>query len=589
MHKLDVIVITYNRTDLLEKTFHSVCSQTYNNCVIKLFNNGGTAINADFIKPFQKQYPDKKIEYHSVLVNCQGEQGYKNICALMEAEYVVLFHDDDLFHPYYLENAMTALQQNPDTVLLISLALCSSHPDELPYDRHIRQGSPKYCVGNDKVLAAMYFMGCNLCFPSTIYKTDIYKNNRFDWDPYKKYGDRPATLYYASFGKILILLENYMYYRIHAGQDRVRQDNAVHCRELYNYYSLYKNILCSSGLLYRKIWKYYSKNFVKLVSKANDLQKKEFSHYYRKNLFYPNSFFKKRKNYWTSRFEKLFLPDMTIADIFALNNEDYVMPERSRTGFVMNKEKRYWLQKLFSIEKTFDAKGRKRKILYLLGLKICLKKYNNLLKDVQGKDNAVSIENSIICNWLKITIRGNNNTIKLKDVYFQGSGEIVVFGHHHTVEITNEWIGKNLSVFINPSLAGSSGSLLPPCEIRIEGGTVEDLSIVNPHGGTGVTIAQGHMISTGVSIQNTDSHPIYDCSSRTIINKPSAKVEIAENCWLGMNVTILKEVSLARGTIVGYGAVVTKPCLEQNCVIAGVPAKIVKHNVFWKQSDEDFF
>ena len=136
-----------------------------------------------------------------------------------------------------------------------------------------------------------------------------------------------------------------------------------------------------------------------------------------------------------------------------------------------------------------------------------MKKYNNLLKDVQGKDNAVSIENSIICNRLKITIRGNNNTIKLKDVYFRGSGEIVVFGHHHTVEITNEWIGKNLSVFINPSLAGSSGSLLPPCEIRIEGGTVEDLSIVNPHGGTGVTIAQGHMISTGVSIQNTDSHP----------------------------------------------------------------------------------
>lgn len=113
MHTLDVIVITYNRTDLLEKAFHSICNQTYNNCVIKLFNNGGTAINADFIKPFQKQYPRKKIEYHSVPENAQGIQGIKNICSLMQAEYAVIFHDDDLIHPYYLENAMTALKRSP--------------------------------------------------------------------------------------------------------------------------------------------------------------------------------------------------------------------------------------------------------------------------------------------------------------------------------------------------------------------------------------------------------------------------------------------------------------------------------------------
>lgn len=99
----------------------------------------------------------------------------------------------------------------------------------------------------------------------------------------------------------------------------------------------------------------------------------------------------------------------------------------------------------------------------------------------------------------------------------------------------------------------------------------------------------GHMISAGVSIQNTDSHPIYDADTKQLLNKPSKDIVINENCWLGMNTTLLKEVVLPRNTIVGYGAVVTRSPREEKCIIAGVPAKIVKHNTLWKQKDENFF
>lgn len=451
MHQLDVIVITYNRTDLLEKTFHSICGQTYNDCVIKLFNNGGTAINADFIKPFQKQYPDKKIEYHSVPVNCQGERGYKNVCSLMQAEYAVLFHDDDLIHPYYLENAMVALKKNPDTVLMTSLALCSSQPDKLPYDRHIKQDEPKYCVGDEKTLAAMYFMGCNLCYPSTIYKTEIYKHNRFDWEPYKKLGDRPSTIYYASFGKTIIFLENYIYYRIHPGQDLTNKQNSLNSQELKNYYSFFKNILYGYDLLYQKIWNYYSKNFVKLTAKANGYKIEEFKTFYKKNIFYPNRFFTKKKNFWTGKFEKLFFPNMTLNDILAVNNEKYVMflNDNNLINQINTKKNARW-KKILSIEKTFNKKGEKRKLLWLLGFRICLKKYQNLLKNINGSNNTVRIKNSFIHGCLKIIIQGDNNIINFENVDFQGSGKIVISGNNHTVEITNEWVGKNLSVFITP-------------------------------------------------------------------------------------------------------------------------------------------
>lgn len=54
-------------------------------------------------------------------------------------------------------------------------------------------------------------------------------------------------------------------------------------------------------------------------------------------------------------------------------------------------------------------------------------------------------------------------------------------------------------------------------------------------------------------------------------------VKIGKHCWIGMNAMILPEVTLGDYTIVGANAVVTKSFPDGYCVIAGNPAKIVKH------------
>ena len=53
-------------------------------------------------------------------------------------------------------------------------------------------------------------------------------------------------------------------------------------------------------------------------------------------------------------------------------------------------------------------------------------------------------------------------------------------------------------------------------------------------------------------------------------------IEIGDNCWLGANCTILPGVKLGNHVVVAAGAVVTKSCAEDNVVLAGVPARIVK-------------
>ena len=66
-------------------------------------------------------------------------------------------------------------------------------------------------------------------------------------------------------------------------------------------------------------------------------------------------------------------------------------------------------------------------------------------------------------------------------------------------------------------------------------------------------------------------------------------MKIGNHCWLGANVTILKNTHLGDNTIVGWGSVVNRKCYSHhaystppmNCILAGNPAGIVKTNANW--------
>ncbi|MBM7551659.1 acyltransferase [Thalassobacillus pellis] len=56
----------------------------------------------------------------------------------------------------------------------------------------------------------------------------------------------------------------------------------------------------------------------------------------------------------------------------------------------------------------------------------------------------------------------------------------------------------------------------------------------------------------------------------------SKDIIIGENCWVGMNSTILPGVKLGPNTIVGAGSVVTKSFVSGKCILAGNPAKKIR-------------
>lgn len=58
-------------------------------------------------------------------------------------------------------------------------------------------------------------------------------------------------------------------------------------------------------------------------------------------------------------------------------------------------------------------------------------------------------------------------------------------------------------------------------------------------------------------------------------------IEIGDKVWVAMGAIILPGVKIGDGAIVAAGAIVTKD-VPPRCMVAGVPARIVKENVDWK-------
>ena len=71
--------------------------------------------------------------------------------------------------------------------------------------------------------------------------------------------------------------------------------------------------------------------------------------------------------------------------------------------------------------------------------------------------------------------------------------------------------------------------------------------------------------------QNLISHKNWD-----VIN--SKPITICDDVWIGMNVTILKGVTIGEGAVIGACSVVTKEVPAWS-VVAGNPAKVIKSTI----------
>ena len=209
-----------------------------------------------------------------------------------------------------------------------------------------------------------------------------------------------------------------------------------------------------------------------------------------------------------------------------------------------------------------------------------------------------NIRNKLLYNNRFIIIDKNipitNRTKKGIDINFIGRNSTVIIHEPMCLHGCSITIGNNSKVEIfssafcisNLHITASNNSEVTIGEdFSCNGCTIENHDESNLK----VLIGKDCMFSYGIHIRVSDGHSIYQLNNSKIINKPQRGITIGDHVWVGMNCTILKDVSISSDTIIGAHSLINKSVREKNVILAGIPAKIIRENVNWSRNNTDSF
>ncbi|MFA6808434.1 MAG: acyltransferase [Eubacteriales bacterium] len=160
-----------------------------------------------------------------------------------------------------------------------------------------------------------------------------------------------------------------------------------------------------------------------------------------------------------------------------------------------------------------------------------------------------------------------NIRVKLFEHYRKTKGKKGLLIRYVLLKTIAKSVGDNVSIHpdvyllnVNMLSIGNNVSIHPMCYFEAWGGIIigDDVSIAHA-----VTVLSVNHKYRDLNI------PIKD---QGIEKRPT---EIKSNVWIGAKASILGGIIVNSGSIIAAGAVISKD-VEENAVVAGVPAKIIK-------------
>lgn len=104
-----------------------------------------------------------------------------------------------------------------------------------------------------------------------------------------------------------------------------------------------------------------------------------------------------------------------------------------------------------------------------------------------------------------------------------------------------------------------------------------------------VIVGKDCLFSQNLIMRCNDGHSLFDVETGRNINSTheitkTQKIVIGNHVWLGIHCTILYNTKIEDGSVIGAMSLV-KGSIPNNCIAAGVPAKVIRRNIAWSRED----
>jgi len=178
-------------------------------------------------------------------------------------------------------------------------------------------------------------------------------------------------------------------------------------------------------------------------------------------------------------------------------------------------------------------------------------------------------------------------------VFWEGEKSIIEIGADPIPKFINVKIfcGTNAYGFIDSSIHPIKNVSLylrgENSELKIGKNLYCNEAIITQGGerDTKIHIGDDCLFSYRVHIRSSDSHTLFEKDNPENILNDKKEVKIGDNVWICYGATVLKNSTIPSHTVIGANSLVTGDFSEENTIIAGNRAKVVKRNIDWSKKN----
>lgn len=252
MGSLQVYILSRDRPFFLKQAIDSVLNQQFpiEFDLIISDNSEGSEVR----KMITKSYSQRKFKYFKVNPPLPANDHFQLVVSNLKTEFAILLHDDDIVGSNYIYNMFQAINEDNAVAIGCNAKIFTNNVLDSKKNTHSFNKPKRF--NNEKDFLIQYLPGNkgNAPYPSYIYRTKYLKKAFLNLPIKGKHSDVAMLSSLLSFGEILWLEKELMYYRVHDSNDSTIENIPDRVR-LMNYMKK-KDIdrNCTNFILYRNLF-----------------------------------------------------------------------------------------------------------------------------------------------------------------------------------------------------------------------------------------------------------------------------------------------------------------------------------------------
>lgn len=215
---VQIFILARDRPEYLREAVTSACSQETKGLLVEVIVSDNSESNS-VMEMMGSDFPN--VRYTRRWPPTDSEKHIKKVISELSAEFIVLFHDDDVLLPNYCQKMMEVMQASP-TVAAVGCNALILRQGITTNTKAFSRFISRQTFYDEKTFLEQYFVDDGLGvapFPSYMYRISSLDRSEFNTKDGGKYSDGPFVSKKIRFGPIIWITDVLMLYRRHRDND----------------------------------------------------------------------------------------------------------------------------------------------------------------------------------------------------------------------------------------------------------------------------------------------------------------------------------------------------------------------------------